>query len=361
MVQLLVSEVDLVNQPLAMTARFTQKRSGDILSMEHYFKTTNWLVSREVPLQVGSNCRIRSLSGPDMEALREEVRKRNVFSRHAGPGDFYYRRATALLDTTVVEVCGGGESAAHDLASRANLAEEIVAASLVLHGRRRDFLRRVLGSPTAYVDLHLVKRGHALTVKSTRATVRHPTGLILDAAAITRYQKLGFAALFELAVGGTELGSRMRVALGWLAQSRTDPSSKSALVKTSTALESLLVIGREPPTRTLAERSAYLLSDDPAMRPRIAKAALRFYTLRGQVVHGRSTVTSPEIERVLEFGDRLAVLLGLVVAAQRPTWRTASDVQKFCDRARWGLTSPCIRPWAKSYLGNTLARLARDA
>jgi hypothetical protein len=59
----------------------------------------------------------------------------------------------------------------------------------------------------------------------------------------------------------------------------------AALVKTAAALESLLVIGREPTTRALAERSAFLLSDNPDQRQKISVGAQRFYSIRGDVVH----------------------------------------------------------------------------
>ena len=76
--------------------------------MQHYLRTTRWLNTNVVTLPVGSNCRVRRWAGPDTELFREEVRKRNVFARHAGLGDFYYQRATALQDATVVEIFGGG-------------------------------------------------------------------------------------------------------------------------------------------------------------------------------------------------------------------------------------------------------------
>ncbi len=155
---------------------------------------------------------------------------------------------------------------------------------------------------------------------------------------------------------GAARSSRLRAALDWLVQSRTDPAIESALVKTSTALESLLVIGREPPTRVLQERSAYVLSDEPSMRQELGKAAGRFYGLRGTIVHGKNPNKTPEVEGALEFGDRLVVLLALVLARQARTWSSASDVQNFCDQARWGHWAPCVRPWPQTHLRSMLAR-----
>lgn len=322
--------------------------------MEHFLRTARWLVSTGGYLQVGANCRVRQWSGPDAEAFREQVRKRNAFSRHAGPGDFYYQRATALMNATVLEIYDGGESTAQHLASRAALAEGLVLASFVLYGSRRDFYRKVAGGAGRHVDLHLIRRGPVSHLKSTSSRLRPATGLRVDARAISRYQKAGFEAVYDFASGATELAGRVRAAVGWLVQSRTDPSTESAVVKTSTALESLLVVGREPPTRALQERSAYLLTEDPGMRQRLAKAAQRFYELRGDVVHGKKSTKQADIDGALEFGDRLVVLSALVMAHKH--WKNASELQEFCDRARWGHSQPFVRAGSKTHLRNMLAR-----
>jgi hypothetical protein len=251
----------------------------------------------------------------------------------------------------------GGEAPTKVMAARAVLAEDLVVASLVLAGRRREFVRRVVGSLGSHLDLHLVRRGLNVSVTSTSAAVREPSGLTIDVRAVSRYRRMGFPSLYDFTVRNTELATRIRAALGWLIQSRTDASPQSALVKTSTALESLLVIGREPPTRALAERAAYLLTDDPSMRQRVSKAALRFYALRGNIVHGKESASATVIENALEFGDRGAVLLSLVLAAQIPAWKSASDVQEYTDRVRWGYAPSCIRPWPRAQLHNALTRI----
>ncbi len=331
--------------------------------MEHFVRTTRWLNSAGVTLQIGVNCRIRQWSGRDAETFREAVRARNVFSRHAGPRDFYFQRATELLDQTVIEVYGGGESPSTMLGSHAELAEGIALASFVLHGSRREFFRRLVGTSEKYLDLYLVRSGPKPRVTSNSARVKPATGLQLDARSVSRYQKLGFQGLYELAIGTTELSGRIRSAVRWLVQSRTDPSVESALVKTSTALESLLVVGREPPTRALQERSAYLLTEDPTIRARVAKASSRFYDFRGSIVHGKKEAKQSDIESALEFGDRLVVLSALVLARQAGAWKwkSAADLQVFCDGARWGRSQPCLRPWPRSHLRNLLAQFEGGA
>ena len=186
---------------------------------------------------------------------------------------------------------------------------------------------------------------------------RHPVGLAIDAKVAARYKRAGFGALYDFAITNVELASRIRAALGWLVESRTDASPDSALVKTSTGLESLLVIGREPPTRAVTERAAYLLTDDPETRQHVSKAAHRFYQIRGNIVHGKRVSSAAAVESALEFGDRAVVLLCLVIAAQVPAWKAAADVQGYADRVRWGYAPTCKRPWPTRQLHNALARM----
>jgi hypothetical protein len=323
--------------------------------MQHYFRTARWLVGQG-SVKLSASCRVRFLSPADAHGIAENLRRRTVYSRHAGPNDFYYQRATALEGTTVIEIFSGGVSAAGDLVEQARVAENAVAASFVLSGTRRRFLTSTVGRPGSHLDLHLVTRGTKLLPASTSSTPRNAKGLVVDAAATRRFTRNGFGPLYELAVSGTELGSRVRLALRWLLESRTDSTDESAVVKTATALESLLVIGREPTTRTLSERTAYLLSDDPGERQRISAAIQRFYGLRGDVVHGKQVMNSRSLQNALEFGDRIVVLLALVLSAQIPAWNSANDVQVYCDRSRWGHRTECRRPWPRQQLLKGLKR-----
>jgi len=134
--------------------------------MQHYFRTTRWLVAAAT-LKVGTNCRVRRMSRSDAQSLAEEVRKRNVFARHAGLRSFYCQRAAALEGVTVVEIYSGGTSTIDVFEKQAIIAENVVAASLVLSGSRREFVSRAVGDRRAYLDLHLVQRDSNLYVSST--------------------------------------------------------------------------------------------------------------------------------------------------------------------------------------------------
>jgi hypothetical protein len=324
--------------------------------MQRYFRTTRWLVSDATTLKVSANCEIKRLSGTDALEVKQSTHTRNAFSRHAGPRDFYYRRASALEGQTVIEIRDPGVSSTHALAQQALFAENLVAASFVMSGDREAFVRRVAGGRQPHLDLHLFGGSRLLKASSSSQDDRAPTGLRIDGAARGRYSRNGFAGVYDLAGTNSELASRVRSALDWLLASRTDRHDSSALVKTATALESLLVIGKEPPTRTLSERTAYLLTDVPDDRERVSRAMHRFYEIRSELVHGNRVKDAGAIAGAIEFGDRMVMLIALVFGAQS-TWTSANDVQKYCDRSRWGHRPVCRRPWRGAQVRLAMERM----
>ena len=326
--------------------------------MQHYLRTSRWVVADATGLAVGTNCTVRRWVGAEAASLLEEVRKRNVFSRHAGAGDFYFQRAEALHGATVIDISSSRWTSTDLLAKEAQIAENVVATSFILSGSRREFVRCVVGVPQPYLDLNLVRRGSDLDVSSTSVAAKAPSGLKLDGRIASRYKRNGFPALYDFAVTECDLASRIRASLIWLMESRTEAVVYSALVKTATALESLLVIGKEPATRALAERGAYLLSAGPEEREKLSRATLRFYDIRGEIVHGKRSAEPLAVERALEYGDRITVLLALVLSAQGAAWKSVNDVQAYCDRARWGYPAACKRPWGRVQVRRALDRLA---
>ncbi|MCS3666417.1 hypothetical protein GGP77_000622 [Salinibacter ruber] len=328
--------------------------------IQHYLRTTRWLKA-ESSVSVSPDCTICAYTEEQARRTAELVRKRNPAARISGPSDFYYQRAEGLGGRTVVEVKKTGQRG-HGLSDErlselARLAEVVVAASLLLQGDRSTFLRRSVGVQNEIFDLHITERARDRSVSSTSQPEKEPTGLIVDDTAERRFNKNGFRDLYHVSTTDTKLSTRLRRCLDWLIQSRTDKSESSALVKTSTALETLVVIGREPTRRALSERGAYILSDDPEERREISRAIKKFYSKRGDIVHGKGVEEEGDISRILEFGDRLAVLIGLVLSANSDRWKNADDVRRYCDAIRWGGDRTCTRPWSKTYLNAALNRL----
>lgn len=290
--------------------------------------------------------------------MAQVVRNRNVSARVSGHRDFYYQRAENLSDQTVVEIINSPQVLPPERLSRqAKLAEAVLVASIVLQGDRNSFLRSVVGVREEFFDLNITVDAHETSVSSTSQVEKEPSGLTVDDTAARRYRKNGFPDLYESAKSDSKLSTRLERSLGWLIQSRTDKSVSSAIVKTSTALETLIVIGREPTRRALSERGAYILSDDPNERRRISRSIKTFYSKRGDIVHGKGDVSDDETVRILEFGDRISVLIALVLSANADQWKNADDVRRHCDAVRWGEDRTCSRPWSRMYLNTALNRL----
>jgi len=294
------------------------------------------------------------MSVADATTLAERIRRGYVFARRGGESNFYVQRALSFSGVSVIELFGPGTCSNATAVHRAVTAENVVAASLVLVGARKRFLQQAIGEPAAYIDLFVTSRNSRLAVSSTSGAGRLPSGAVIDRDASERYRRNGFSALYQLAVATTEVSGRASAALSWLTASRVEPIETAAVVKTAIALEALLVSGREPSTRAVSERSAYLLSDDPDERQQISAATQRFYDVRSSVVHGTRALPQDRVQKALEYGDRMVVLLMLAIAAQLSEWKSIADVQKYCDDIRWGRTRPCKRPWRRGYLNQAL-------
>lgn len=304
------------------------------------------------------NCSLRRMSKADADRLAGQVRRLSLSARRGGPYNFYYRRASALAEQVVVEIFGSGALDPEVLTRQADLAEAVIIASLVLVGARVTFLRRAIGERRSYLDLYVVQTGGRSRVSSTSRAEQSPRGVVLTARDITRYNGNGFQRVYDFASGTTELATRVRRALAWLVESRMDASGGAALVKTVTALESLVVVSDEQVSRALPERTAHLLSDDVAERRAIRRAMHLLYQLRGEIVHGRGDPEEEVVSGALEGADRLVVLLLLVFSVCELGWKTAADMKMQCS-SRTGHASGVVRPWRRRYLSHALRELRR--
>lgn len=329
--------------------------------IQHYLRTTRWLRVQS-SVSVSPDCKIYEYTEEQAKRTAELVKNRNRNARMSGPNDFYYQRAENLGGRTVIEIKRTGQKgyglSDERLSELSRLAEVAVVASLILQGERATFLRRAVGVQNEIFDLTITERARERTISSNSQREKEPTGLTVDDTAARRFRKNGFRDLYTVVTADSKLSTRLRRSLNWLIQSRTDKSKSSALVKTSTALETLIVIGREPTRRALSERGAYILSDDPEERREISRAIKTFYSKRGDIVHGKGVGEDDDMSRILEFGDRLAVLIGLVLSANADRWKNADDVRRYCDAIRWGDDRTCSRPWSRTYLNTALNRLA---
>lgn len=151
----------------------------------------------------------------------------------------------------------------------------------------------------------------------------------------------------------TKISSRVKAAINWLIESRQDVTLSAAIVKTSIALESLLIFDKsEPLSKSLSERAAFLLSPDANVRKNISKIIKQFYNERSKVVHGSSS--SVHIN-MIESVDRLIVLLCLIISNNKNQFRNQEKIQNWCEDIKWGQQKfDIILPFSNTYLKNAL-------
>jgi len=329
----------------------------------HYFHTSH-LLSARTTLEIRGVAQVRFISQKEAESLAEAAGKRNVFARHSYENSFYIQRIRALSNETVIQVTREGDP--DDMIAEAERTAEIFERIAVLSSTlalSREKLHRLLSITThraAELDITIGRRFYYLRSKSKRQPI--PQGISIDRRFCKRFQTCGFRRLVILCMNRTDMGSRVERALAWLLESRQEPRIAPAVVKTSIALESLLIISEsEPLAQSLSERVAFLLTSDPEKRRQVSRIIKRFYDVRSGIVHGGQKKTSGLMPSLLESVDRLALLLCLILAANQDKWTSPQSLREWCEAERWGNPSKLEIPFPRPYLSNAVALGSRNS
>ncbi len=323
-------------------------------NVSRYFQTTH-LLHAAASLPLPHETQIRLMSAEEAETLSEIVRKQNVFARHRS--NFYLERIESLANRTVIETQRPGEPDAIIATAQfaAEWAEKVAFASATL-SVRRSLLHRSLGVDVLRQSECAITIGpqcYSLRAKSRR--VRRKQGVEIDARFATRFNRCGFSDLYSMCLASGAIADRLRLALDWMCESRQEPHVPAALVKTSIALESLLVFSEsESLARSLSERSAFILTPDPQLRERISAIVKWFYEVRSGVVHGSRKKRQKLTPTLLDGMDRLVVLLCLAVAGNVVQWKSKEDLQEWCEEERWGKPSSINAPFGGLPLTNAV-------
>ena len=186
-------------------------------------------------------------------------------------------------------------------------------------------------------------------------------GVLIDERFCKRFSRCSFNTLPDYMQSRTDIAKRVSRSLDWLFDSRTEPRLEAAVVKTSIALESLLIFSEsESLAQSLSERAAFVLSSNPDRRHLISRTLKRFYEARSGVVHGSQKKAKKLTPALLETVDRLAILLCLIIAANSRLWYSADALREWCEGQRWGDPSKEVQiPFPGSYLRNAIA-LSQD-
>lgn len=324
-------------------------------NMSRYFQTTH-LLRASSTLSFPHDTQIRFVSADEASKLSALVRKKNVFARHSSRENFYLEQIENFAERTVIETQRPGEPDAIVDAAKfsAEWAEKIAFLSATLV-ERRSALHRVLGVDYRQSERSITIGPECYTLRAKSRRRRTKQGVEIDTRFVNRFNRCGFADLYSVCLASGGMADRLRLVLDWLCESRQEPHASAALVKTSIALESLLIFSEsESLARSLSERSAFILTPSPQLRQRISVIVKRFYEVRSGVVHGSRKKARKLTPSLLDGMDRLVVLLCLVAGGNVGQWQSREELQEWCEQERWGKPSSIKVPFGSSQLTNAI-------
>lgn len=316
------------------------------------------MLNAQTSLNFLDSSQLRFLSSDEANLLAEKVRKRNVFSRHSWENNFYYQRAKDLANQTVIEISYPGDPVtikekAEEIATQ---IERITVLSSTLVLKKKDFLRKMGINIKPRLGLNFTYSPDFQFISSTSNKVSNIEGLTIDKKFSKRFSQCGFYTLTTYVQSSSDLANRVSLSLQWLFDSRVEPRIQASVVKTSIALETLLIFAEsESLAQTLSERAAFILSSNPVRRKLISRILKRFYEVRSGVVHGSKKKARKLTENLLEAVDRIALLLNLVISSNTAIWSSTESLREWCETQRWGEPSnEIVIPFPDTYLKNML-------
>lgn len=329
------------------------------------FIRTSWMLDIKCPFSIPAvDAALRYISKEEALKLEDTTARRNVFSRHSYQPGFYLQRIREFANRSVIEVVRPGEpkEIAEDARRVASIVEAACVVSTALYASRKTLQASLGITPhrREVLDFTIGPAFRYLSASSRReATVR---GVTVDKAFATRFKRLGLDVLVAQANEDTTLGRRLYQSLVWLFESRLEHSPDAALVKAAISYEALLGGSEgEPLRRTLSERAAFLLGNDPGSRSEIANAVKAFYDSRSRVVHGaikRRVRGSPILQ--LEAAERILFLALIVLAANAQEFSSENALQDWVEQQRWGQHKVLRRPFRPGDLKRALQRAERS-
>ena len=330
-------------------------RSEDDLSR---YLRTSWILRADSVLQLNERTALRFFPADEADRLTETLRKRNVFARHSWENSFYLQRARDLANKTVIEIYrpGDPDDMMDEAANTANLVEKIALLSAILSLSRKSIHRRLAihEHRRSEFDLTIGKGYRYLRSKSRPEGEVY--GIPVDTRFARRFDRCGFPELLALLTHQGDLSRRIQLSIDWLFESRLEPRLTAALVKTSIALESLLIFSEsESLGASLAERSAFILGRTAESRQQVSRLVKDFYDARSGVVHGNRRKRRKLSDQLLEAADRVVLLLCLTIAANVDKWNSQEAIREWCESQRWGSpASDVVVPFPTRYLNNAL-------
>jgi hypothetical protein len=325
--------------------------------LTHYIRTT-WMLLAKTNLKIAEFCGIRHFTALEAEKLAAQVCSQNLFARAPGGDHFYVSRAREIGDHTFIEVFlpGNPKDISDEAGIIASTLEKIAVLSLTIAMKKAELQKRLGISTTLRTYFHFSFSPDFYSINSKIHSAPDCKGIIIDDRFLNRFFSCGFNTIVEYLRQKNDITLRISRSIDWLFESRTEPRLQAAVVKTATALESLLFFNEtESIGRSLSERIAFIISSDPNKRRQIDKIIKDFYNFRSGVVHGDQRKIDKYSPMLLESVDRIAIMLCLVIAANTTLWTSKEALQEWLETQRWGAPSTINNPFPALYLDKAIA------
>jgi len=327
-------------------------------NQSHHIRTTWMLSAKSTLILPKMNVCIRFFKKEEAQALFKLVKNRHVFSRHSWENSFYLQRINDLEDITIIDIIrtGNPDDIIDEVQITADLIEKLVFLSSTLVMFRKDIQRLLAISPHRRTIFDLTIGPKLYHIKSKSRPEPVIKGITIDEKFCKRFDRCGFPQLAHLCTSDYEITNRIISTINWLFESRQEPQLSASIVKTSIALESLLISTEsEPLAKSLSERAAFILSSEPDIRHKISKIVKKFYDVRSGVVHGSRKKSKMLTPNFIEGMDRLIILMCLTIASNSDKWDSIDSLVKWCESQRWGTPASEIHiPFPNIYLKNAL-------
>lgn len=328
-----------------------------ISGFSRFIQTTS-ILRAQVSLNFDEDCSIRFLGSDEVSKLVEQVRKRNVFARHSRENNFYVQRAQSLAEHTVIEIFRPGDpkTIAEEAKRTADLIEKITVLSTTLVTPKIGLLRKIGIGSKPRIETNLIIGPKFQYLRSRSRPAPTAEGIIIDGRFRKRFLRSGLDRLLVFFQGNSEIVNRVLHSLEWLYDSRTEPQMAASIVKSSIALESLLVFSQsESLAQSLSERVSFILSQDPSIRKETSRIIKRFYDVRSGIVHGSRKKGKMPTPSFLDAIDRFILLLYLIIASNASRWTSTDSLREWCESQRWGYpATDIVIPFPKFYLKNAV-------
>lgn len=328
-----------------------------------FITTTNNLKS-EIEFRLLPECKVRKFTQLEAQRLAESIRKKNVVARLGGANNYYVNQAIELGEQTIFEVSivAGKDDVIELGMALTSIIEKLAILSTTFTIKRNSLHRKLGISSISKSEICFAFTHGYQTLRSKSNRVLEIDGIPVDKTFSNRFDKCGFVELLRFIQIKKDFNKRVMSSVNWLYESRREFRVNASVVKSAIALESLLIFSEsESLARTLAERTAFLLSNKVEIRQKISKIISRFYDVRSGIVHGSEKKAKKLSANLIECVDRLILLIHLTIAKNHNLWTNVESLRLWYEEQRWGKPyENIVIPFAQSYLSNALTLVEEE-